>query len=233
MQANAGDVMVPVCLPACMHARVHACMYVRLRLLVHLHAHVKICIYVYASRFGWPAGEGAGSRDVGEEERRRLPLSSFRVHPYRCAREMSPGVDARYSIPHHEVVRWRHGRSAAGAETRGDSGELRPLHLRVPVREVVEGRARREGKEKKRGIYVALKISSETMRSVTPRATPRQTVVLPRFLLPLSVLASGGSSPFRLASFPLRPLLVFFSRASFSSSPAPRSFPFAICMNFC
>lgn len=130
-----------------------------------------------------------------------------------------------------EVARWRYGRSAAGAETRGDSGELRPLHLRVPVREVVEGRARREGKERKRGIYVAPKISSETMRSVTPRATPRQTVVLPRFLLPLSVLASGDSSPFRLPSFPLLPLLpAFFSRAaSFSSSLAPR---LAIYMNF-
>lgn len=90
---------------------------------------------------------------------------------------------------------------------------------------MVEGRARREGKKRKRGIYVAPKISSETMRSVTPRATPRQTVVLPRFLFPLSVLASGDSSPFRLVpSFLLPLLLAFFSRATFFSfSPVPET----------
>lgn len=168
--------------------------------------------------------------------RRKTPSSPFFFsRSSLCAREMPPGVDARYSTPHHEVVRWRYGRSAAGAETRRDSGELRPLHLRVPVREVVEERVRRKGKERKRRIYVAPKISSETMRSVTPQAIPRQTVVLPRFLLPLSVLASGDSSPFRLSSFHLLPLLfAFFSQAaSFSSSPTPRPFPFAIYMNFC
>lgn len=62
-------------------------------------------------------------------------------------------------------------------------------------------RERSEGQREK-GTYIAPRISSETMRSVTPRATPRQTVVLPRFLLPLSVLASGDSSLFRLASLP-------------------------------
>lgn len=121
----------------------HAC--TRAYAYSYIYVYILKYVYVYASRFGWPAGEGAGLHDVGEEEGRRLPLSSFRVHPYRCARKTPPGVDARYSTPHHEVVLWRHRRSAAGAETRGDSGELRPLHLRVPVREVVEGRARREG----------------------------------------------------------------------------------------
>lgn len=52
-----------------------------------------------------------------------------------------------------EVARRRHGRSAAGTETRGDSGELRPLYLRVPVREVVEGRATTSEREKERDLY--------------------------------------------------------------------------------
>jgi len=108
-------------------------------------------------------------------------------------------------VPHRgEAVRWRHGRSAAGAETRGDSGELRPLHLRVPMRELVEGLVCYERKgEREERIYIAPRTSSETMRSVMPRATPRQTVLLPRFLLPLSVLAPGDPSLFLLASLPL------------------------------
>lgn len=82
-----------------------------------------------------------------------LSLPLFRafsfVRSYRCA-EGAPG--GRRAVLHPTMKWWRgggaHGRSAAGAETRGDSGELRPLQLRVLVREVVEGRS---GEEVRRG----------------------------------------------------------------------------------
>lgn len=134
--------------------------------------------------------------------------------PYRCAREtLSPGVDARCALyPHLQVAAGRGTVVPLRARKREEIAvELRPLHLRVPVRERCgrkgrepkgerRGKRKREGKterESTRGIYIGPRISSETMRSVTPRATPRQTVVLPRFLFPLSVLACGDPSLFR------------------------------------
>ena len=79
-------------------------MHVRARALARAptYTHIKICIYTYTRvvSVGPRVYEGAGSCAMKEEEGRGLPLSSLRIHPYRCAREMPPGLDTRYSTPH-------------------------------------------------------------------------------------------------------------------------------------
>lgn len=73
--------------------------------------------------------------------------------PYRCAREtLSPGVDARCALyPHLQVAASRGTVVPLRARKREEIAvELRPLHLRVPVRERC-GRKGREPKGERRG----------------------------------------------------------------------------------
>lgn len=106
--------------------------------------------------------------------------------PLRCEKDAPEG--RRGGVPHHEVQR-SNGRSAAGTETRGDSGELRasssppPPPGGSPRAERVKGGGHRRGG----GIHGALRTFNETIRSVKPAATSRRTTA-PLLLLPFFVL---------------------------------------------
>lgn len=209
--------------------------------MVPIHEYVLKYVYTYTRVVS--VGPRVKARDCSaatwEKKKKDLGLPPFFFSPSSlslCARVVPPGVDARavlYTPPSSGAVEVRCGRSAAGAETRGDSSELRrPLHLRVLTRErerergVVEGASQNEGeREKERDLCCPEDIQrdnalrdapgeSEADRSSPSFSAPSFRPGLWRFF----ALPSLASFPF-LSLLPL--LLAFFSQAALLSLPRP------------